>query len=1043
MTDETKKPDYKDTVFLPKTDFPMRAGLPKKEPEIIAKWDEMDLYAQMRASAAGKEKFVLHDGPPYANGNIHMGHAVNKILKDVVVKSQGMTGKDAPYVPGWDCHGLPIEWKIEEKYRKAGKDKDDVDILEFREECRVFAQEWVDIQSAQFQRLGITGDWENPYRTMTTRAEGKIVREIHKFALNGGLYKGLRPVMWSTVEKTALAEAEVEYKEHKSVTIWVKFPIVQCRTTPELEGYGIVIWTTTPWTIPSNRAIAYGAGINYKAFEVTEVTPESNVEVGDKLIVAESLFEDFAAKAGILKCDITKQNNGHVLFSFSKLLGTICKHPFADVEADKENYYSYNVPVLDGSFVTDDAGTGFVHMAGGHGEDDFHLIRATNQSLGADEQIEITDNVTDDGKFRPHVGLFASEEIYTQEGKMGGGNFSVLRELANAGKLLAKGSLKHEYPHSWRSKAPIIFRTTPQWFIEMGESEKQAVEKFKDMHKRDPNQDELDRMKYKFENTIRTKALQAIKDTNWHPAKGEARINAMIANRPDWCISRQRAWGVPIALFLHKDTGEVLRDEAVFSRIGDAFEEEGADAWYKDGVEERFLGDKADQYTKVTDIVDVWFESGSTHAFVVGDTQTWPCFEGVEQIDLYLEGSDQHRGWFHSSLLESVGTRGKAPYKNVLTHGFVLDEKGYKMSKSLGNVVDPLKMMEQYGADIIRLWVMLSDYNEDIRIGKDTLKNTSDLYRRLRNTLRFLLGALDGFTAEERVDLSDERVPELERYMLHKLHEMDGLVRGYIDDYEFGKIAKCLHDFCNEDLSAFYFDIRKDRLYCDRPDLFERRACRSVMAEIFQCLSAWLAPILSFTAEEAWSQRPDGVFEDADSVHLREFPKVDDAWKNDMLAYDWWYIISIRRAVLAAIEPHRADKAIGSSLEACPQILITDGMLNRTVSKGLNPDAESESSVGLATSEKYLKIMKGKWADLDWSEVCITSSYSLNFIDIMGEELFSLKDVPGVGVKFQKAEGEKCERCWKVLPEVSEESGHLCHRCDDAVKHVNDDSKAA
>ncbi len=978
MTDKIEKPDYRDTVFLPKTDFPMRGGLPTKEPEIIAKWEAMDLYGKMREQAKGKEKFVLHDGPPYANGNIHMGHAVNKILKDVVVKSQGMMGKDAPYVPGWDCHGLPIEWKIEEKYRNEGKDKDEVDILEFREECRVFAQEWVGIQSDQFRRLGVSGDWENPYRTMTTRAEGKIVREIHKFALNGGLYKGAKPVMWSVVEKTALAEAEVEYKEHKSVTIWVKFPIVQCRATPELEGYGIVIWTTTPWTIPSNRAIAYGAGVNYKAFEVTEVTPESNVEVGDKLIVAESLYEDFAAKAGILKCDITKQNNGHVLFSFSKLLGTICKHPFADVEADIENYYSYNVPVLDGSFVTDDAGTGFVHMAGGHGEDDFHLIRATNQSLGADEQIEITDNVTDDGKFRPHVGIFAGEEIYTQDGKLGGGNFSVLRELVNAGKLLAKGSLKHEYPHSWRSKAPIIFRTTPQWFIAMdGEGQ------------------------------IRQKALEQIKVTNWHPAKGEARINAMIENRPDWCISRQRAWGVPIALFLHKETGDVLNDEAVFNRIGDIFEEEGADAWWQDGAAQRFLGNEynADDYTQVFDIVDVWFESGSTHAFVVGDTQTWPCFEGVEQIDLYLEGSDQHRGWFHSSLLESVGTNGHAPYKNVLTHGFVLDEKGYKMSKSDGNVVDPLKMMEQYGADIIRLWVMLSDYNEDIRIGKDTIKNTSDLYRRLRNTLRFLLGAMDGFTDEERVDLSDAQVPELEQYMLHVLAEMDEFVRGCINNYEFGKLAKRLHDFCNQELSAFYFDIRKDRLYCDALDSFDRRACRTVMAEIFNHLSAWLAPILSFTAEEAWSHRPQGVFEDADSVHLREFPSVPAHWQNKELAAKWAQIMSVRDGVLSRIEPLRKNKDVGSSLEV---------------------NAEVQAYAGL----------ESVFANIDLAEVCIVSGAKIAFLD----------DEKAKGLTtyvIKKAKGDKCERCWKVLPEVTEESGHLCNRCSDVVKHRNGDSKAA
>ncbi len=952
MTEETKKPDYRDTVFLPKTEFPMRAGLAKKEPEILARWSEMNLYEQLRKKGeSAKEKFILHDGPPYANGNIHMGHAVNKVLKDVVVKSQTMLGKDAPYVPGWDCHGLPIEWKIEEKYRKEGKDKDDVDILEFREECRTFAQEWIDIQSEQFQRLGITGDWKNPYRTMTNRAEGLIAREIHKFAKQGGgLYKGLRPVMWSVVEKTALAEAEVEYKEHKSVTIWVKFPVV--KTNVELlEGADIVIWTTTPWTIPSNRAIAFGEEIEYGVYEYVDFEipkrPESMPVNDDGSIVSQNPVKRIAVATSLAE-EVMKQakiEDFKLLGTFmgNEAAGSVCKHPLAQAD---EHYNEFDVPLLAGDFVTDDAGTGFVHIAPGHGEDDFHLGRAND--------IEVTDNVTDDGKYRPHVGLFAGEEVYTQEGKLGGGNFSVLRELKEADKLFAKGSLKHEYPHSWRSKAPLIFRTTPQWFIAMDD-----------------------------EGKIRDKALEQIKLTNWHPAKGEARINAMIANRPDWCISRQRAWGVPIALFLHKDTGEMLRDDAVFDRIGDIFEEEGADAWWSRDPQD-FLGNeyKADEWTQVFDIVDVWFESGSTHAFVVGDTQTWPCFEGVDQIDLYLEGSDQHRGWFHSSLLQGTGTRGRAPYKNVLTHGFVLDEKGYKMSKSLGNVVDPLKMMDTYGADIIRLWVMLSDYNEDIRIGKDTLKNTSDLYRRLRNTLRFLLGALDGYTKEEAVPL-DQDLLELEQYMLHLLAETDEFVREAIENYEFGKIAKRLHDFCNQELSAFYFDIRKDCLYCDAPDDMKRRACRTVMAEIFNRLTAWLAPILSFTAEESWQHRPQDVFEDVESIHLRDFPKVHEDWKNDKLAQKWEEIIAVRKDVLATIEPMRASKELGSSLE---------------------------SVVHIQTQSKSVQAMANEMAD-----ICITSAAQVSEGD--------------GAVSVEKAKGEKCERCWKVLPEVTKESGYLCNRC--------------
>ena len=946
----TDKPDvdYKDTVFLPKTDFPMRGGLPKKEPEIIAQWQEIDLYSKMREFGAGKEKFVLHDGPPYANGNIHMGHAVNKILKDVVVKYQSMMGKDSPYVPGWDCHGLPIEWKVEEKYRTAGQDKDEVNILEFREECRQFASKWVDIQSEQFQRLGVSGDWDNPYLTMTKRAEGKIVREIHKFALSGALYKGLRSVMWSTVEKTALAEAEVEYKEHKSVTIYVMFPVIKTNNDLVKDAH-IVIWTTTPWTIPSNRAIAYGEDMEYGLYEIKSVTEGGLLKEGEKIVLSTSLVEE------TMKNGKVEEYETLGTFKGKELAGTICAHPFAELDP---HYKEFDVPMLAADFVEDDAGTGFVHIAPSHGEDDFFLGQANG--------IEIPDNVTDDGHFRPHVGLFAGLEVYTQDGKLGDGNFAVLKELVNAGKLLAKGSLRHEYPHSWRSKAPVIFRATPQWFIAMDGA-----------------------------GDVRKKALQAIKDTNWYPAKGETRISSMIENRPDWCISRQRAWGVPIALFLHKDTGELLLDEDVFGRIGDVFEKEGADAWWKEGAAERFLkGTKynANDYTQVFDIVDVWFESGSTHAFVVDDTQTWPCFEGVgDQSDLYLEGSDQHRGWFHSSLLESVGTKGKAPYKNVLTHGFVLDEKGYKMSKSLGNVVDPLKMMEQYGADIIRLWVMLSDYAEDIRIGKDTLKNTSDLYRRLRNTLRFALGSLSGFTNEERIDLDADldKLPELERYMLHLLAKMDKDVRSHVENYEFGKLAKKLHDFCNAELSAFYFDIRKDRLYCDDPASFERRACRTVMAEIFNYLSVWLAPILAFTAEEAWSHRPGNVFEDVPSIHLREFPEVPKNWRDDKLDKKWADIIAVRKSVLEAIEPMRASKELGSSLEAHPII---------------------------KTSNEHVLAMADEMADINITSVSTTETSTIEKVEI------------------KKAEGTKCERCWKVLPEVTKETGYLCSRCADVVK---------
>ncbi len=971
MTDQKEKEDfYRQTVFLPKTEFPMRGNLPQAEPEWVSKWRDMDLYRKIRETSKGKEKWILHDGPPYANGDIHMGHAMNKILKDVVVKSYQMMGYDAPYVPGWDCHGLPIEWKIEEKYRAQGKDKDDVDPLQFRDECRKFAAEWAEIQNEQFQRLGVSGDWKNPYLTMTNRAESLIVQEIHKFAMNGGLYKGFKPVLWSTVEQTALAEAEVEYKEHKSITIWVTFPVVET-SIDALKDAVIAIWTTTPWTMPSNRAIAYGEDMTYAVYEVKEVADGSKAKVGQKIALTPALLNEVMENAKVTTWEEVGSFNG------ADLAGTVCAHPLRGFEGANGGY-DFDVRLLPADFVTDDAGTGFVHIAPGHGGDDF--------DLGMKHGVEVTDNVADDGKYRATVPLFGGLEIYDSNGKMSDGNFAPIKAIEEAGHLFAKGSMRHEYPHSWRSKAPLIFRATPQWFIGMEN------------------------------NDLRKNALKEIANTRWVPEKGETRIRAMIEQRPDWCISRQRAWGVPIALFVHKISGEVLRDEDVLNRIAEIFEAEGSDAWW-DRHAQDFLGDDYDSedYDQVFDIVDVWFESGSTHAFVVEDSETWPDYEGCGQIDLYLEGSDQHRGWFHSSLLESVGTRGHAPYKTVLTHGFVLDKDGYKMSKSDGNVVDPLKMMEQHGADILRLWTMTSNYSEDIKIGQDMLKSTSDLYRRMRNTMRFLLGSLDGFSKSEAVDLSGDLsdLPELEQLMLHKLYEMDAKVRDYIQNYEFGKLAKALHEFCNEDLSAFYFDIRKDRLYCDRPDLFERRACRSVMAEIYSCFTSWIAPILCFTAEEAWSHRPAGVFDDIESIHMREFPAVPDHWQNSGLAGKWFAVRDIRRAVLGALEPYRGDKTIGSSLEAAPVIYVSDD---------------------------YAKALEG----VDVAELCITSGATIETKDAPADA-FTLSDVKGVAVVFQKAEGQKCIRCWKVLPDVGSdpEFPEVSARDADAVRWYKENKLAA
>ncbi|MEM6780610.1 MAG: isoleucine--tRNA ligase [Pseudomonadota bacterium] len=974
MTDDTKTNAdfYRETVFLPKTDFPMRGGLPQKEPEIVKKWQDMDLYGKLREASKGREKWILHDGPPYANGNIHMGHAVNKILKDVINRSWQMLGYDAPYVPGWDCHGLPIEWKIEEEYRAKGEDKDAVDPLTFRKECRDFAQKWVDIQSEQFQRLGVVGDWKDPYLTMTKHGEAQIVREIHKFLNNGGLYQGVKSVMWSTVEKTALAEAEVEYKEHKSVTVWVRFPVI--KTNCELlKDTDIVIWTTTPWTMPSNRGIFYNTDITYAVYEVESVEEGSKVEVGAKIAIAERLEDATKAQAKI--SEMKKLGT----FSGSEVEGTVCAHPL------RGQGFDHDVPAFFADYVTDEDGTGFVHVAPSHGVDDF--------VLGVKYGLEVTDNVDDDGSFKEHVPLFAGLKIFDENGKMSDGNFAPLKAIDEAGKLLAKGSIRHEYPHSWRSKAPLIFRTTPQWFIAMDNEIK-----------------------------LRETALQAIKDTRWVPEKGEARINAMIEGRPDWCISRQRAWGVPIALFMDKKTNEVLKDEAVLKRIADAFEEEGSDAWWSRNPQD-FLGNdyNAEDYKQVFDIVDVWFESGSTHTFVVDDRPEL----GVKQSDLYLEGSDQHRGWFHSSLLEACGTKGHAPYKNVLTHGFVLDDKGYKMSKSLGNVVDPLKVMEQSGADILRLWTMTSDYAEDIRIGKDTLKNTSDLYRRIRNTLRFLLGALDGFTkAEFEDDVFDnpEKLPELEQLVLHQLYEMDKKVREYIQDYNYGALAKELYNFCNENMSAFYFDIRKDRLYCDRPDSYERRVTRSVMSVIYNGLTSWLAPILSFTTEEAWDYRPAGVFEDAESVHLRTFPDVPENWQNSALAGKWFGIRKIRDLVNVTLEKKRQENVIGSSLDA---------------------------QLTLHLTKNNAKVLE----KIDLAEVMIVSQANIvtyedgTFIpeEVGDADIHYINSDPFIMASVGKAEGNKCLRCWKILPEVGTDPDYpdLSLRDADAVRWFIANKKAA
>ena len=948
MSTDTKSPDqaaaeepgrdYRDTLFLPTTDFPMKAGLPVREPEWLARWEKLGLYERLRKEAKGRESFVLHDGPPYANGNIHIGHALNKILKDIVVRSQQMMGKDAAYVPGWDCHGLPIEWKIEEKYRKKGKNKDEVPPLEFRRECREFAQHWVDVQKEEFKRLGVSGEWDNPYLTMSFDAEAKIVEEFQKFLMNGSLYRGSKPVMWSVVEKTALAEAEVEYHDHQSHTIWVKFPVKNfvrhgAKIDTELHGASIVIWTTTPWTIPANRAISYSPKIAYGLYKV--------VSTGENLVLADSLAEQVRKDAGIegwtRLSDVSAETLRHMF----------CRHPFNGVER-AEGYYDFDVPLLAGDHVTEEAGTGFVHTAPGHGQDDY-MIWVEN--FGSKD---IPETVNEEGGYYDDVRLFAGKFVLTRQGKEGNANSAVIEELQKAGKLLANGKVTHSYPHSWRSKAPLIFRNTPQWFVSMDAKIEAAGGKL-----------------------FRQVALEEIEKVRWVPARNRNRIYAMVEGRPDWVLSRQRAWGVPLTLFVNKSDGALLRDEKVNARIVEAVAKEGADAWFEHPASD-FLGNdyNADDYERVTDILDVWFDSGSTHAFVL-EARGMPS-----PADLYLEGSDQHRGWFQSSLLESCATRGRAPYRQVLTHGMTLTDKGLKMSKSLGNAIEPEAIIKQNGADILRLWVASTDYWEDHNIGNEIIKSNVEAYRKLRNTFRYLLGNLAGFSDEERVAVAD--MPELERAILHRLSELDELVRKAYADYDFKRVAHTLSNFMNVDLSAFYFDIRKDTLYCDAPSSLRRRACRTVLDELFSCLTAWFAPVLCFTAEEVWLARFPS---DEDSVHLRTFPEIPAAWRDEALADKWRKVRELRRVVTGALEVERREKRIGASLEAAPDVHVTNADL--------------------------LAAMKG----IDLAELAITSQATL----IEGEgpaTAFRLDDVPGVAVVSKRAEGRKCARSWRILPEV-------------------------
>ena len=944
--------DYSQTLFLPKTEFPMRGGLPQKEPEILARWAREDIYGQLRVQSVGRPKFVLHDGPPYANGHIHIGTALNKTLKDLVVRSQQMLGKDSNYVPGWDCHGLPIEWKVEEEnYRAKGLSKPDfrdpAAMIAFRQECRAYAEHWLGVQREEFKRLGGFGDWDHPYSTMSFAAEAQIAREIHKYAASGLLYRGSKPVMWSVVEKTALAEAEVEYEDHVSDTVFVAFPV------KDRDNESIVIWTTTPWTIPGNRAITYSRRIAYGAYRVEEAPQGNWAKPGTVLWLADALAE--GVMSAIKATAFSRLRD----VPAAELAVMTCSHPLSGLDAG----YGLDIPLLDGDHVTDDAGTGFVHTAPSHGREDFEIWMASGRLLaerGIDSRIPYT--VDENGVYTNEAPGFAGKRVLTEKGEKGDANEAVIRALIESGNLLARGKLKHQYPHSWRSKKPVIFRNTPQWFIAMDKPMATGL-------------------------SLRDAALKSIGETRWVPPTGENRIRGMVNAKPDWVMSRQRAWGVPIAVFVKKGEHTPLIDPRVNARIAQAFEQEGADAWYAEGAAARFLQpdyDPAD-YEKVDDVLDVWFDSGSTHAFVLEDAEHFPGLAGIRRkIDggqdevMYLEGSDQHRGWFQASLLESCGTRGRAPFDVVLTHGFTLDEKGRKQSKSLGNQTFPQDVIKASGADILRLWVASTDYSDDQRIGPDILKMVSDNYRKLRNSLRWMLGMLAHYDRSRTLAFS--MIEPLDRLMLHGLSELDVEVRKAYADFDFARVVSALSAFLNTDLSAFYFDVRKDALYCEPISSLKRLGALETIERIFRAVTVWLAPILVFTAEEAWGAR----YPDSGSVHLEEFPEIPETFRDPELAAKWEELRKLRSVVTGALELARAAKEIGSSLEAAPVLYIED--------------------------EKWRAALQG----VDFAEVCIVSDLVIEY-GPAPEGAFRHNDAPGAAVVVKRAEGVKCARSWRYF----------------------------
>ena len=909
----------KDNLHLPKTAFSMKANLPNKEPLILEKWEKNKIFEKLRKNSEGKEKFILHDGPPYANGHIHMGTALNKILKDIITRFHQMDGKDSVYVPGWDCHGLPIEWKIEEQYKKKKKNKDEIPIKDFRQECREFAKNWIQVHIKEFKRLGVVGDFDNYYSTMSYDAEAQIVRELGKFLLDGSLYQGFKPVLWSTVEKTALADAEVEYMDHTSNAIFVPFKVKNTKKD-FLKDANIIIWTTTPWTIPANKALAFNSNIQYSLLEINSLEHFKD----KKIVVANNLIDSI-----IKSCEI-KDHKVLKTFKGSEFKETICSHPLLKLN------FNHDIPMLDASFVDLEQGTGIVHCAPSHGPDDFNLCLKNN--------IPSSYTVDNAGLYTKEIPYFNGTHIFKADSL-------VIEKLKEQNKLLKNEKLFHSYPHSWRSKAPLIYRATPQWFISMEK------------------------------NSLRNKAIKAINDTSFYPEKGKDRLLSMIEGRPDWCVSRQRVWGVPLPIFINKKTKEPLRDKKIIDRIAEIYEKEGSDCWFTDSAE-KFLGKDYDSkdYEKLNDIVEVWFDSGSTHSFVLEKRKDlkWPA-------DMYLEGSDQHRGWFHSSLLESCGTRGRAPFNSILSHGFVVDGKGLKMSKSSGNVISPEDILKNYGADILRAWVASSDYAEDLRIDKNILAQHAESYRKIRNTFRFILGNIKDIFEPQKFDsIEIKKLDELEQYILHKLFTLDFLVKENLKNYNFHKLYKELLNFCALDLSSFYFDIRKDVLYCDDINSKKRKECVLVLNIILDCLLKWFAPIFVFTTDEIYSL----VSKDKKNIHEFVFPKIPESWENRILSDRWKELFKIKQEANIAIEEKRASKEIGSSLEA---------------------------DLKITTNNKNFELLEG----IDLAEYFITSK----------AKKIKSKNNEELKIEVSKSKGTKCPRCWKILD-------NKCERCEKVINNI-------